>query len=138
MFRPLRSCTLAAAATLALASFSHHAGAQPNSLPEPRPGMLPFSAAVTNGNITFAWPVMPGRWGLFEQQPALTGEWKPVPAEQYRTNGVIVSIILPLPKQAALYRVKRNLALRPPTLPNLPLVPPPPTNRLPPKLPGRP
>ncbi|HWF20406.1 MAG TPA: hypothetical protein VG754_14135 [Verrucomicrobiae bacterium] len=99
--------------------------------------MLPFSATVTNGNITFSWQTMPGKWELLERQPAASVEWKPIPPSQYQTNGFIVSTILPLPKQKALYCVRRTLGFRPPKLPNLPPVPPLPTN-LPPRFKAHP
>jgi hypothetical protein len=127
-----------AVAIAALAIFSSQAAAQPNPLPPARPGKLPLLAVVTNGNVNFSWPLMPGRWDLFEQPPGAVGEWKPVPRETYHTNEMIVSTSRPQPKQATLYRVKRTLALAVPALPNFPPIPPPPTNRPPPRPPGRP
>ncbi|MDB6020982.1 MAG: hypothetical protein JWQ04_839 [Pedosphaera sp.] len=137
MFRPLQTCLFAATA-LALIILGQRIGAQPGPFPEARPGKLPLSAVVTNGNVTFSWPVLPGKWELSEQQPPLTGEWKPVPAESYHTNAITVSATVPQPNQTTLYRVKRSFAFRPPNFPDLPPVPPPPTNRVPPKLPARP
>lgn len=94
---------------------------------------LPVATQVTNGKITFSWPVTPGKWQLFQQQPSNKGEWQPASAAQYRTNDATVSATLPLPRQTTLYRVSRLRGLLAPALPNFPPVPPPPTNR-PPKL----
>jgi hypothetical protein len=111
------------------------------NFPAARPGKLPVSAVTTNGNVTFSWPAMPGKWELSEQQPAGVGEWKSIPAGQYHTNGIMISATVPQPKKTAFYRVKRILGFHPPAFQNLPPVPPPPTNRPPPRppnLPGHP
>ncbi|HZV37109.1 MAG TPA: hypothetical protein VFB72_21205 [Verrucomicrobiae bacterium] len=94
---------------------------------------LVVATGVTNGNITFSWRVEPGKWQLYQQQPPNMGEWQPTPAAQYRTNNATVFVTLPLPRQTTLYRVSRLRGLLPPTLPNFPPIPPPPTKR-PPKL----
>jgi hypothetical protein len=98
---------------------------------EGRPVIIPLSSSVTNGSITFSWPAMPGRWELADQEPAITGKWVPVPSDMYKTNGMTVSVTLPMPKQTAYFRVRQGPGFRPPAMPNLPPVPPPPTNRPP-------
>jgi hypothetical protein len=131
----LRMVVVFAALAIAFATSGHATMKPINSFPnEPRPGVVPFTAVITNGTVTFSWPVLPGNWGLVEKQTT-NGEWKPVPSEQYHTNGIMVSATLPIPRQATLYRVKRTLGFRTPSLPNFPPMPPPPTNRMPPKLP---
>lgn len=94
------------------------------------PHSFPLSATVTNGNITFSWPAIPGKWHLVARKPASIGEWTPVPPEQYQTNGPIISVSVPLPKETSLYQVRRNFGIHPTALP--PGMPPaPPTNRPP-------
>jgi len=131
MFPIVRNVSLVLLVVLIL---GWHAGAQTNDA-----AARGLTAVVTNGSVTLSWPVMPhGTWQLVEQQPAFTGDWKPVPAAQYQTNSLGVSATLSLPAKPALYRLKPTFNFQGGAL-TMPPMPPMPTNLpRPPKLPEHP
>jgi hypothetical protein len=98
---------------------------------------LHLSGDLANGTVTISWPPGIGEWELMVQQPAFTGEWKPIAAGLYQTNATSVFITAPVPDKPALYRLRRAFLSHRASLHALPPMPTPPTNRpTPPKLPG--
>jgi hypothetical protein len=103
--------------------------AQTNRLSLDGGGARGLTGLITNGSVTLTWPVLRGSWEIIEQQPAFKGEWKPVPAENYRTNSFGVSVTLPLPRKTALYRLKPAFGSPVAPVPPMPPMPAPLTNR---------
>jgi hypothetical protein len=79
--------------------------------PVDSPRILHISGAIAADKLTLSWPVSPGHWQLTEQQPAFTGEWRVIPTELYSTNAEVVSVVVPLPAQESLFRLKRFVPL---------------------------
>jgi hypothetical protein len=125
MLRPLKSFPVGSLITLAFLSWNLIA--QEPSSPSPK---VPVTTVTDTKNITFTWPVMRGRWGLFEMSVPYTNDWQLVSSDLYHTNATNVSATVPLPATTTLFVVKRNFAL-PPTF-RMPPLPAKPTNHPPP------
>ncbi len=97
-------------------------------------GPVPLSIVVTNGKLSCAWPVAPGKWELQQCKPPYA-EWNAVPSDQYTTNGYLITSILPIPAQTTMFRVghpriKRSFGTNSVPMPPAPPVLPEGTNRL--------
>ena len=118
---------------LACVIFVQRAAAQEETILRGSYGKGRLNAAMTGTNLVLTWPAQAGTWKLLAQEPAYTGEWKPVTSD-YRTNNETVSVTMPMPQQTTLYRVVRTITRRNTTIPAMPPMPVPSTNR-PPRLP---
>ena len=85
--------------------------AQPSSLVN---GKIPVTTKLDKKTITFSWPILSGKFGLYQQPASYNGEWKLVPTDLYRTNGATVSVSQPIPAKTTLYLVKHVFRGSPP------------------------